>query len=147
MTAESLNEQINKLMPQNLDDIVRINRDKLRLALATDEERKSLESVISETPVRHTLTHWQILMLHATDNGLQKTSPRLIGRLQESGEPWITSNVTGIDVSKGLVQTANSTYQIDGTPANEEDIDLMHICASLHLWGLGQFFGVPHIFY
>lgn len=147
MTEETIEQQLKNMLPQDLDDIVRENRDELRLALATEAELKALETTIAEAPIRHQLTHWNILMLHVSSGGNQVSSPRLIGRTHESGESWITSHVVGIDTEHGLVQTKRSLYRIMGPRADEKDTDLLRICAALHEWGLGTRFGVPPIFY
>lgn len=145
--TEETTEQLKQLLPQSLDDIVRENRDQLRLALATEEELSNLKTALTSASVRHTLTTWNILMLHAASGNGQVSSPRLIGKVQESGESWITSHVLGIDFEIGLVKTKSSFYRITGPQASESEADLLLICAALHDWGLGSRFGVPHIFY
>jgi hypothetical protein len=37
--------------------------------------------------------------------------------------------------------------RVIGDRAVETDLDLIHICVSLHQWGLGDYFGVPYLFY
>jgi hypothetical protein len=145
--TEETTEQLKRLLPQSLDDIVRENRDQLRLALATEEELSNLKTALTSASVRHTLTTWNVLMLHATTASGQVSSPRLVGRVVDSGESWITSHVVGFDFAQGLVQTKSSFYRIIGLRADEKDTDLLQICAALHEWGLGRRFGVPHIFY
>lgn len=145
--TEKTTEQLKRLLPQSLDDIVRENRDQLRLALATEEELSNLKTALTSASVRHTLTTWNVLMLHATTASGQVSSPRLVGKVHESGESWITSHVLGIDFEIGLVKTKSSYYRITGPRAAESETDLLRICAALHEWGLGRRFGVPHIFY
>ncbi|MHB1098199.1 MAG: hypothetical protein ACYCZR_01475 [Burkholderiales bacterium] len=148
MTTEPIEQPLKKLIPKNLDDIIRKNRDKCWLALATKAELQKLESNLPDSPVRYTLTDWQILMLHALPgDGAPIASPRLVGSVVGTGESWITSNVVGIDRCKGLVQTANSMYRVIGPRVEEEKIDLLNICIALHRWGLGSYLGVPEFFY
>ncbi|WP_018077073.1 hypothetical protein [Thiobacillus denitrificans] len=147
MKKDTVEEQLKQLLPESLDDIVRENRDKLRLALATEAELKNLQTSLSGASVRHSLTQWDILMLHVTEGGRKVSSPRLIGKLSETGESWMTSHVLSIDTEHGLVQTRNSVYRIVGPRAEEKDLDLLRVCGSLNEWGLGQRFGVPPIFY
>lgn len=147
VTDETIEQQLKRLLPSGLDDIIREHREELRLALATEAELKALETSIADAPARHRLVKWNVLVLHATAANGQVSSPRLIGRLVDTGESWITSHVVGIDVVRGLVQTKSSLYRISGPRAEENDIDLLHICASLHDWGLGARFGVPHFVY
>lgn len=144
---ETTEEQLRKLFPKSIDDIVREHRDELRLALATDAELNGLDTTLADAPVIHRITGWNVLMLHMTSERGQVSSPRLIGTLADTGESWITSHVFGIDFRKGLVQTRNSFYQITGPRAAEVDTDLLRVCAALHEWHLGARYGVPHIFY
>lgn len=150
MTKESVTQQLEKLIPQSLDDVIRANRDKCRLALATDDEMTTLETGCSGSAmgsVRHTLTHWQVVMIHVSlGDGTRSSSPRLAGRVQETGQSWITSHVIGIDSDRGFVQTTNSTYRVIGSRVAEKELDLLHICASLNYWGLGAYLGVPEFF-
>lgn len=147
MAKETTEEQLRKLLPKSIDDIVREHRDELRLALATEAELKALETALTDEPVNHRITGWNVLMLHMSSERAQLSSPRLIGTVVDTGESWITSHVLGIDFRKGLVQTKNSFYRITGPRATEQDADLLRICASLHEWRLGARYGVPHIFY
>lgn len=147
MAKETIEEQLERILPTGIDDIVRANRDKLRLALATGDELKALETPIADASVKHQLAGWNVLMLHATTASGQVSSPRLIGRAVDSGESWITSHVVGIDFERGLVQTKSSLYRTIGPQADEKDTDLLRICAAMHEWRLGTYYGVPHIFY
>jgi hypothetical protein len=104
-------------------------------------------SVIPEGHVRHILTHWQIITLHVAVGEQSQASPRLVGRVLGTGQSWATSHVVGVDLSNGLVRTSNSTYRIQGSQVSENELDLVHICAALNSWGLGQFLGVPEFFY
>lgn len=147
MAEETTEQQLKKLLPESIDDIIREHRDELRLALATEDELKALETTLADGPVTLRLTGWNILMMYASLERGQISSPRLIGTLVDTGESWITSHVLGIDSEKGLVKTKNSLYQVTGPRAAEEDTDLLRICAALHEWRLGTRYGVPHIFY
>lgn len=148
MATDSSNDYLKNLVPKSLDDIFRKNRDKGRLALATNEELDKLESKIAYMPIRHKITHWQIFMIHITEeSGVQISSPRLIGKVEETGQSWITSHVTKIDTSNGLIETTNSCYQVIGSRVDEADLDLLHICVTLNQWGIGSSFGVPEFFY
>lgn len=148
MTIEPIEQALKKLIPKNLDDIIRKNRDKCRLALATEAELQKLESNMPDSPLRYTLTDWQVVMLHvSSEDGAPIASPRLVGSVVETGESWITSQVVAIDRNKGLVQTANSMYRVIGPRVKEEKIDLLNICVALHQWGLGSYLGVPEFFY
>lgn len=147
MEKGTIEQQLQKVLPNSIDDIIREHRDELRLALATDAELKALETMLADAPVTHRITGWNVLMLHMSSERGHVSSPRLIGTVVDISESWITSHVFGIDFEKGLVQTRNSLYRITGPRAAEEDADLLRICAVLHEWGIGVRYGVPLIFY
>ncbi len=151
MAQNSKPTHINDLIPKNLDDIVRANRDKCRLALATDEERHALERDLSSGAtgkIHHTLKGWNILMIHVTTGGASTSLPKLLGSVNETGQCWITSTVKGIDTRAGLVETENSVYRVVGQRESEPDRHLLlHICAWLNQRGLGRYLGVPGFFY
>lgn len=147
MSGESIEEQLKKLVPKSLDDVVRKNRDQLRLAFATQEELEALAADIPATNIRHTITRWQFIVMHLATSRGPAISVRLFGWAEEVRESWSTSHVTGVDLANGLVRTPNSVYRISGPRAMDDELNLLHVCASLHFWGLGEYFGVPHIFY
>lgn len=103
---------------------------------------------ISGAHCHHVISHWQIVVFHLSDpDGTTIISPRLVGRVLETGQPWITSQVTGIDEEAGLVRTRNSIYRIHGPRVEESELDLLHICVSLNTWGVGKLFGIAPFFY
>lgn len=144
-------ENLRDLIPKSLDDIIRAQRHECRLALATDGELAVLHMDLSDhtsSPVQHTLTDWQILMIHITGKAGGLTSfPKLLGHVQHTGQSWITSNVIGIDPKNCLVRTNNSTYRVTGPRVDESGLDLLHVCATLNAWGVGPRFGVPEFYY
>lgn len=148
MTEDSIEQAVEKLIPKSLDDVITKNREKFRLALATEDELAKLESNVPDSTVRYTLTDWQVVMLHATlEDGAKIASPRLVGSVVETGESWIPSHVISIDTGKSLVKTRNSFYRVVGPRVGEEKLDLLNICIALHQWGLGTYLGVPDFFY
>lgn len=151
MSQDSTLTHINDLIPKNLDDIIRANRDKCRLAFATDEERQALERDLSSATagkIRHTLKGWHILMVHVTSGGTEKSLPKLLGSVSETGQPWVTSTIKRIDTQAGLIQTENSVYRVVGPRNSEPDKHLLlHICVWLNQRGLGHYLGVPEFFY
>lgn len=140
---------LQDLVPKSLDDIVRANRDKFRLAFATEEEMKSLERDIpSGGPVRHTLEGWNVLMMHATAGGKVQSVPKLLGSVEGTGQCWITSTVKAIDLDTGLVQTENSLYRVVAQRSFEPSMHLLlHVCVFLNQRGVGPFLGIPAFFY
>ncbi|MBW8458135.1 MAG: hypothetical protein K0M58_06815 [Thiobacillus sp.] len=140
---------LQDLLPQSLDEIVRANRDKFRLAFATAEEMKSLERDIpSGGPVRHTLEGWNVLMMHATAGGKMQSVPKLLGGVEGTGQSWMSSTVKAIDLDTGLVHTENSLYRVVGPRSFEPSVHLLlHVCVFLNQRGAGPFLGIPEFFY
>jgi len=140
---------LQDLIPKSLDDVVRANRDKFRLAFATDEEMQSLERGISvDQPARHAIEGWNILMMHATAGGQTQSVAKLLGTVEGSGQCWITSMVKAIDRETGLVQTENSIYRVVGPRSFEPSAHLLlHVCVFLNQRGVGPFLGIPAFFY
>lgn len=140
---------LQDLVPKSLDEIVRANRDKFRLAFATDEELQLLEcGVPAGGPVRHTLEGWNVLMMHATAGGKTQSVPKLLGSVEGTGQCWITSTIKAIDLDTGLVQTENSLYRVVGLRSFEPSVHLLlHVCVFLNQRGAGRFLGIPEFFY
>lgn len=151
MSEEPETQHLQDLIPKNLGDIIRANRDKCRLAFATDEELSALEREFPRTAggqVRQTLKEWNILMIHVTVDGSVLSKPKLLGNVQETGQCWITSTVVAIDTHAGLVRTENSLYQVAGPRFPEPDRHLLlHVCIWLNQRGVGPLLGVPGFFY
>lgn len=151
MSQDNSITHINDLIPKNLDDIIRANRDKCRLAFATDEERQALERDLTNTAARkarHTLRGWNILMIHVTTGETSVSLPKLLGSVNETGQCWITSTVKGIDTHAGLVETENSLYKVVGPHDSQPDKHLLlHVCVWVNQRGVGHYFGVPEFFY
>lgn len=150
MTETSGTQNLLDLIPKNIDDIIRVNRDRLQLAFATELELDRLEQSNLDTsagPVRHNVQNWNILMVHQTIDESRKSLPVLLGNVVETGQCWITSGVTAINSRAGLVLTANSLYRIVGrrNPAPDSHL-LMHICIRLNQRGIGPYYGVPGFF-
>lgn len=151
MSEKPVMQSLTELIPKNLDDIVRANRDKCRLAWATNEELNVLERDLrssADGPVRHALRDWNMLMIHVTSGGVAKSSPKILGCVQETGQAWITSSVTAMDSRAGLIQTENSLYRVTGPRVFEPDMHLLiHVCVWLNQQGAGSYLGVPEFFY
>ena len=141
---------LQDLIPKSLDEVVRANRDKFRLAFATGEEMQSLvRAVPAGSVVRHAIEGWNILMLHAaTTGGKTQSVAKLLGTVEGSGQCWITSTVKAIDRETGLVQTENSFYRVVGPRSFEPSAPLLlHVCIFLNQRGAGPFLGIPSFFY
>lgn len=152
--SKSIEEKLQSMIPGNLDDIIRANRDKMSLRLATDNEIAGLYKPLIAPQTRSDITGWYIIA-RVFGEELRKHAPsgtppamfHLLG--YRDGQTWITSDIYNIDLDAGLVLTRNSIYRLSG-PRGEGEPDedlLIHICAAFHQWGFGRDLGVPPFFY
>lgn len=145
MTNNSFNELIESQIPKSLDDIVRLNRDKLRLELATDKDLKELESPLVITNLKGVLTFGFIYKWvdPATGNSLFF----MIGHI--NGEVRHTSNLISWDPdSQAILTSSGSHYVLEKfvDPTSYPEL-LLGICAWTHRIALGSFFGMPEWFF
>jgi hypothetical protein len=92
--------------------------------------------------IKAQVSDWAFITLHFSES--QESLTYLVGYNQTAHSSWMTSFITGI--GHGMVATkSGSIYELVG--ASTLNVDLVHICATLHKWGVGQSLGVPHIFY
>lgn len=139
---KSLEETLSQLLPKSLDDIIRANRHKAQLYFSTDDEINPLRGPLFDGPIKAQISKWAFITLHIAES--QTSLVYLVGFNRTEHCTWMTSFVTGI--GHGMVTTnSGSIYELVGD--STLDVDLLHICATLHLWGVGKSLGVPHIFY
>ncbi len=141
---------LRDFIPKSVDDIIRAHRDECQLTWATSEEleRRKGDLQNADRAVRSTLCNWNVLMFRLIRQGWAMSAHFLVGTVQDSRQPWVTSAVEAVDLGAGLVKTKNSLYRIVGPRDPEPDMHtLIHICVWLHSRGLGPYFGVPGFFY
>jgi hypothetical protein len=148
-------EALEKLIPQSLGDVVRQNRHLVQIGLATPEELAERAATIASGQAKDTINGWRMIAFRIprppADKQLglfEKCRLSMIGWAVELRCVRITSHVLRIDVGNGLVQTRNSLYRLgvrgEGEPSRDE---LIHVCAALNSWGLGQDLGVAEFFF
>lgn len=150
MDEQSSVTNLRDFIPNSVDDIVRAHRDECRLEWATNEEleRRKADLQRVDATVRGTICNWNVLMFHLTLQGRATSAPFIVGTVQDTRQPWITSAVEAVDLAAGLVKTKNSLYRVVGPREPEPDTHtLIHICVWLNDRGLGPYFGVPGFFY
>jgi hypothetical protein len=148
---------LEKLTPRSLDDIVRRNRDRCRIGLATPDELTVRAAKIPPQRTRQTISEWRMIAIRAIglepdveiDGFLGNSCVALLGQVADLQRLWITSAVLRIDADAGLVRTRNSLYRVSGAAAAGEpdEAALIFLCATLHRWGVGAFLGAPAFFY
>lgn len=139
---DTLEEQLTQLLPQSLDDVIRANRDKVQLYFSREDEIDSLRRPLLDGQIKAQVSDWAFITLHFSES--QDSLIYLVGFNQTAHCSWMTSFITGIG-HEMITTKSGSIYELVG--ASTLDVDLMHICATLHKWGVGQSLGVPHIFY
>ena len=142
MSTDDLARQIDQLVPKSLDDIIRTNRDVARLYLTTDAEINALRASVPPGAITGTISAWAFITMFMTKSGTAIVN--LTGFNDAERCSWMTSQVMAID-GDTVVTRSGSYYRLQGERSDTPD--LLHICATLHLWGVGPMLGVPHIFY
>lgn len=141
-------EHIDDLIPKSLDDVIRKNRELVELGLSTPNEIRALQAEVQqELPVKDMIDDWHLISLRSKRSGDVKVL--LLGQSQKESVVWMTSSIVRIDLSQSVIVTqSGSLYglgsQDAGGPSRGQFI---HVCATLHKWGSGEFLGVPHFFY
>lgn len=142
---DQLASAIEALRPKNLDDIIRKNRDKLKLLLANETDIQNLHSDIDASNPKDIFDDWSLIAFVTKD----KTYLRLIGEARSCKKTKMTSIILKTDMRQKVVSTlSGNLYQL-GTPnIGEPDLhQRIFICTFLHDIWLGPSFGVPEFFY
>ena len=139
---DAITETLIDIHPKTLDDIVRKNRDKLRIYASTEEELGALHAPVPIQAVTGVISHWSFLTLFFVE--LKQPAIHLHGYNAEERSSWMTSAVVGIH-GNAVATRSGSLYMLDGEQSDEEDLE--YICATLHSWGLGPKFDVPPFFF
>lgn len=135
-------QQLEQITPKSLDDIIRTNRDKARMYLSTEAELAALQGAIPIGLVKGKISHWSFITFFLTEKNW--AGVYLTGFNAAENSSWMTSMVTAINGTAVLTKSG-SIYIFDGEPSTEQDLPF--ICATLNLWGAGQHFGVPPLFF
>ncbi len=147
MSDESLEDQINALLPKRLDEIIRKNRDKVCLEYVRFEDLSKLKVTFPITNNKGVIT--DAFLYKFVGEIVEKDEVFLVGfRRNHTGEsPYHTTHLIGIDFESNVVLTnSGSNYIIKNFVEGEPHLSLLlHICYVAHLWGWGKYFDVPYI--
>lgn len=151
MNETSVSAQLEALIPKNLDDIIRKNREKCSLHLSSRDDIAALAKIIvaGQQDIKDEIENWRIVCLDV-EKSVGDRALVLIGDALRAKQVWNTSPLVGIDLASRIVLTRSGTlYRLAGPEgAGEPPTEhLLHVCVMLHAWGSGPYLGVPHIFY
>lgn len=138
----TLAEELAQLLPESLDDIIRANRDKAQLYFSTDEELAPYRGPVGFGDTKGQVSDWAFISLYLVES--RASFIYLVGFNETTQRTLMTSFITGIEDRK-VTTKSGSYYELIGD--RTLDVDLVHICATLHLWGIGPGLGVPHFFF
>lgn len=135
-------------LPATLDEIVTRNRDRWQIGLATAAEIAALAGAVRAAPgeERDLLANWRLVAIRNRCMG--KAMIILLADAARIGMNWSTSLVKAVDFDRRLARTRNSVYALGGRGKGEPPLlHLLHLCATLHAWGVGGALGAPVVFY
>lgn len=135
-------------LPATLDEIVTRNRDRWQIGLATAAEIAALTGSICATPgeERDILADWRIVAIR--DRQMGDAMFILLADAVRAGTNWSTSLVKTVDFERCLARTRNSVYALAKRGEGEPPLlHRLHLCATLHAWGVGVAWGAPEVFY
>jgi hypothetical protein len=143
MERKTVEQQLQELLPRSLDDIIRKNRERASLRLATDADKQAIAHRIASDESATPISRWNLVTLDVRGT---KPITILVGWNDVVGTTWNTSPILQLDAESGLLVTRSGTlYKMSGKSSDK--IDLLCICAWLHQTPAGKFLGVPEIFY
>ncbi|HEX8955911.1 MAG TPA: hypothetical protein VF798_06535 [Burkholderiaceae bacterium] len=132
------------LLPQSLDDIIRLNRAQAELRLSRTNEIDALVGTVDNyVGVKDGIDNWRLVSF--IDKPNKSTRVMLIGDSTSRKHPTITSPLAKIDLARGVAKTVNgSVYKLGNRGYGEPSRDgLAFLCAAMHRWGNGRTLGVP----
>lgn len=146
MTDEVLIANLQALIPKDLDNIIRKNREHCQIRQATEADLAPILGTVAEAYPKLVITRWHLVTV-AISTGEQKTV--LLGDICDgTGNTWITSKIVKLDLESGYLLThSGSLYLMAEKGEGEPSFDqLALLCTYINRGGYGAFFGVPEFF-
>ena len=136
-----LHEAFGELLPQELDDIIRLNRGDLRVELASPRDTLTLQMPLIICNLKGKI---ECGFIYKRINPVfNKCSYYLIGR--RVGSPLSsaahTAPVIGYDPKNQVALTANGSHYLINELIAPDPFLLVNLCGFLHQEGIGNFFG------
>jgi hypothetical protein len=137
-------------IPETLSELVTKNKESLAIEQLQPKELKTLikEDLIGYR--KGTITDAYVISLTIDPTSCEPcTKIHILGRHEELSNSYITSQVVAFNEDLSIVQTkSGSLYKISSYV--DEEISpqmIIHLCAFLHTWGMGKYFGIPHFYF
>lgn len=134
--------------PHSIESLSR-NPKQSRASLATPELLAAFNRpIVQGAYVPTVLSAWFILSLHVARAGQSALTTMHVLALRPDGTPTLTTDVKLIDLTKHLVKTKNSLYQLPperkgkGEPSSAQ---LGQAWKNLVRWGYADAFGIPPV--
>lgn len=155
MVNKDIEVQLRAILPSSLDDVIRLNREKVSLRFSTETDLQVLAATIPAStngtrPNLHVvpIARWHFVTLDVHIAKPHVKTVHVFGWNDSENKTWNTSPVIRLDRETGLLITRSGTlYKLQGARGKKKDLDLLHLCAYLHTTPAGEFLGVPYIFY
>lgn len=150
MNSEYLIDQAKNLLPRNLGDIVRKNRELLRLEYANSYDIERLNKNIESKTYKGILVD---AFLYKRVTPLTPLEPICaVGYLLKDSEriPYHTSQLKSMDIVQNIIETTSGSFykieSLNDTQRTDTSL-LLHICHVSHRDGWGSHFATAEIYY
>ncbi|WP_417783843.1 hypothetical protein [Terasakiella pusilla] len=137
-------------IPENVSEIITKHIDELALAIVGSSELEELIDHHIDGCLRGEISpSYLVKMTHLPGSRHERNDIHVLGEHVSLKNVYITSRVMAVSPDLKQVQTySGSIYNISDIKVFEPPQNLiLHLCAALHSWRLGQYFGVLHVFY
>ena len=130
-----------------IETLVTKNRDKVQLSIERDTSSiPVLEDTEGYLPIKGHIVNANLIKLSVGGTSVI----RVLGINQSDSTSFITSVVTGIKKSSDnayLVRTANSFYTVELQEEVPDLTEVLFLAGYLRMQGLGEFLGLPEVFF
>lgn len=149
MNDQIFKGKLEELIPKSIDNIIRENRDKLRLEIVKKNEMETTHKNLAITNFKGALNDVLIYRRRILIN--DSSSIAAIGLIDTPYGTQLrhTSSIVAYDSdSKVILTHSGSHYVINNFLEGDPNFSfLTFICATLNHEGVGSYFGVPPFFY
>lgn len=149
MVTDSGITKLIELVPKSLDDIIRKNRNELKLEYVIPDELSTLNQPFKITNLKGTIEDAFLYKRIISGNEIEHIF--LVGfmKLEDDRVAYHTSPLKLIDLENRAVLTNSGSHYMITNFSNHNPIQdlLIHICVVAHRDGWGEHFDVPHFFY